>query len=100
MNLTLLTDGKPFLLGDPDETILQRVRLLKEGVEKSSQGEMRSETLGDLPQAVLVEFAGRFRAGLRPEDPATDVPIIKVQLLSAVYSGQAGARRAAPHNAR
>ena len=48
---------------------------------------MGSEALGDLAHAVLVDFADRFRAGLRKGNPPADVPAMKVHLLPGARLG-------------
>ncbi|CAN0274258.1 unnamed protein product, partial [Scytosiphon promiscuus] len=96
----LLTDRAPSLLSAPDEELQERVRLLQKGVDKAARAGMGSEVLGEIAHAVLMEFAGSFRAGLRTEDPPADVPAMKVQLLPGARPVQARARRAAPDKAQ
>ena len=66
---TLLTDRSPPLIGAPDEEMQERVRLRQQGVDKAAQEGMGTEALADLAQALLADFKGRFRTGLRVEDP-------------------------------
>ena len=74
----------------------ERVRLLKKEVDISAQEGMGTEALDNLAQAVLANFKGSFRVGLRMEDPPADMPAMKVQLRLGARPVHARARRDGP----
>ena len=92
----LITDAAPVVMMSPDEEQLDRLNLLKANIAKAEKAGLDGEALEDVKQAVLVDYIDNFRAGVREDDPTTNVTPMTIKLKPRAYPVHARPRQAAP----